>query len=185
MSSIVATSVAAVQLCARSRVLACREAAHGHPDRNAELAERRQHVGEKQVTAGVREADRVEHAVVGLGEPHGRVSLARQRRDRLRDEGVELPRRFRRGQPVEAAGGVEQHLRATLASGCDSSYVTVKLVALVAVPAPVVTKIFPVVAPAGTRARIRVDEITNTQVAFVRLNVTDCTPVKPVPLIVT
>ena len=56
-----------------------------------------------------------------------------------------------------------------------------KFVALVAVPAPVVTEIFPVVAPVGTRVRIFVESKTYTKTALVPLNFTDCTFVKPVP----
>ena len=61
---------------------------------------------------------------------------------------------------------------------------TVKFVALVAVPAAVVTEIFPVVAPVGTRVRIFVESKTYMN-AFVPLNFTDCTLVKPVPKTLT
>ena len=57
---------------------------------------------------GFCEADRVQHPVLGLGDPHRRVALARQRRDGLRHEGVERAGDVRRGQRVEAAGGVEE-----------------------------------------------------------------------------
>ena len=60
-----------------------------------------------------------------------------------------------------------------------------KLLALVAVPAPVVTEILPVVAPVGTRARILVAEKTEEEVEAVPLNCTADTPLKPVPLMVT
>ena len=56
-----------------------------------------------------------------------------------------------------------------------------KLVALVAVPALVVTEIFPVVAADGTRARSLVESKTYTNPALTPLNFTDCTFVKPVP----
>src|SRR3989442_1705909 len=62
--------------------------------------------------------------------------------------------------------------------------VTVKLLALVAVPAEVVTRIGPVVAPLGTLAVIWVFEFT-VKVAVVPLKVTAVAPVKLVPLIVT
>lgn len=62
--------------------------------------------------------------------------------------------------------------------------VTVKSVALVAVPLAVVTVIFPVVAPAGTVAVILVAEVT-VNVAETPLNLTDEAPVKPVPVMVT
>src|SRR5437870_4542900 len=62
--------------------------------------------------------------------------------------------------------------------------VTVKLFALVAVPAAVVTLIGPLFAVAGTVARIEVAEVT-AKVAPTPLNVTDVAPVKFAPLIVT
>src|SRR5207247_2499415 len=61
---------------------------------------------------------------------------------------------------------------------------TVKLLALLAVPSGVVTPIGPLVAPAGTVAVIVVAEPT-VKLAFVPLNCTPVTPVKFVPLIVT
>jgi hypothetical protein len=61
---------------------------------------------------------------------------------------------------------------------------TVKLPALFAVPAEVVTLIKPLVAPAGTVAVIAVAEF-NVKVALVPLNRTAEAPVKFVPLIVT
>ena len=62
--------------------------------------------------------------------------------------------------------------------------VTTKPLALVAVPPGVVTRIRPVVAPAGTSARIEVAEST-MKPALTALKVTAVTPTKPVPLIVT
>src|SRR5207244_2226465 len=62
--------------------------------------------------------------------------------------------------------------------------VTVKLVPLVAVPPGVVTRIGPVVAPAGTSARIEVAEST-MKPALTVLKVTAVAPVKLVPVIVT
>ena len=41
---------------------------------------------------GICEADRVQHPDLGLGDPHRRVALPRERRHRLRDEGVERRR---------------------------------------------------------------------------------------------
>src|SRR5207302_1671092 len=61
---------------------------------------------------------------------------------------------------------------------------TVNELALVAVPPGVVTLSGPVVAPAGTVARIAVSEVT-VNVALTPLNDTDVAPVKLVPLIVT
>src|SRR5437660_5902393 len=61
---------------------------------------------------------------------------------------------------------------------------TVNELALVAVPPGVVTLSGPVVAPAGTVARIAVSEVT-VKVALTPLNDTDVAPVKFVPLIVT
>jgi hypothetical protein len=61
---------------------------------------------------------------------------------------------------------------------------TVKLPALLAVPAGVVTLIGPLVAPAGTVAAIVVAEPT-VKVALVLLNSTAVAPVKLVPLMVT
>ena len=54
----------------------------------------REHLVEKALPAGVREADRVEHPRVASPRSGPAVSLTRLRRDRLRDEGVELPRRL-------------------------------------------------------------------------------------------
>ena len=62
---------------------------------------------------------------------------------------------------------------------------TAKLPALMAVPAGVVTAIFPVVAPAGTVAVILIGVLTVKAVAAVPLNVTVDAPVKLAPLIVT
>jgi hypothetical protein len=62
--------------------------------------------------------------------------------------------------------------------------ITVKAVALVAVPPGVVTAIGPVVARAGTVAVILVSE-TTVKVARVPLNLTAEAPVKPVPMMVT
>src|SRR5881396_2190686 len=61
---------------------------------------------------------------------------------------------------------------------------TVKLLALLAVPAEVVTLIDPLVAPAGTLAVIVLAEFT-VKFALVPLNRTAVAPVKLVPLIVT
>lgn len=61
---------------------------------------------------------------------------------------------------------------------------TVKFVALVAVPAGVVTAMAPVVAPAGTAATISVAEFTKNE-AGTPLKVTPVAPVKFVPVIVT
>jgi hypothetical protein len=61
---------------------------------------------------------------------------------------------------------------------------TVKLVALVAVPADVVTEIGPVDAAAGTVALTFVAEFT-VKVAFAPLNVTLFAPVNPEPVTVT
>ena len=88
-----------------------REAADGDPERQPELAQTRQRLGEEAVAPRVGEPDRVQHPDVGLGDPDGRVPAARQRRHGLRHEGVELPRRLGRGQRVEAAAGVKQHGR--------------------------------------------------------------------------
>ena len=65
-----------------------------------------------------------------------------------------------------------------------SRTITVKLLALVAVPPGVVTLIGPGVAPDGTVAWIVVGELT-VYVALTPLNVTDVAPVKLVPLIWT
>ena len=62
--------------------------------------------------------------------------------------------------------------------------ITVKLPALVAVPPGVVTLIVPVVAPAGTVARIDVAEFT-VKLALAPLNATTVALVKLVPLMVT
>ena len=62
---------------------------------------------------------------------------------------------------------------------------TVKLPALLPVPAEVVTLIGPLEAPAGTAAVIAVAELTVNDVALVPLNCTAVAPVKLVPLRVT
>src|SRR2546426_12302361 len=61
---------------------------------------------------------------------------------------------------------------------------TVKLLALIAVPPDVVTLIGPVVAPLGRVVAIEVNEFT-VKLAATPLMVTDVTPVKFVPVIVT
>jgi hypothetical protein len=63
--------------------------------------------------------------------------------------------------------------------------VTVKELALVAVPPAVVTLIVPVVAPLGTVAVICVEELTVKLVEVVPLNVTAVAPVKFAPVMVT
>jgi hypothetical protein len=64
--------------------------------------------------------------------------------------------------------------------------VTVKFVALVAVPPGVVTVIFPVTAPLGTVVEICVPEgFTENEVAATPPNFTAVAPARPVPLIVT
>src|SRR3989440_11813824 len=68
--------------------------------------------------------------------------------------------------------------------GAEGATVTVKLVALVAVPPGVVTLIGPVVAPLGTVAVICVSEFTAKEAAA-PLNATAVAPVKCEPLIVT
>src|SRR5438552_9855633 len=68
--------------------------------------------------------------------------------------------------------------------GAEGATVTVKLVALVAVPPGVVTLIAPVVAPLGTVAVICVSEFTAKEAAA-PLNATAVAPVKCEPLIVT
>jgi hypothetical protein len=64
-------------------------------------------------------------------------------------------------------------------------YGIVKLPALVAVPAGVVTSIFPVVAPEGTVAVIFTEELTTRPGAGVPLNLTELAPVKFAPLMAT
>jgi hypothetical protein len=70
------------------------------------------------------------------------------------------------------------------AGGGGGGSVTSKLAALAAVPAGVVTRIKPSVAPVGTLVAMDVDELT-VNVAAVKLNVTDVAPVKLVPVTVT
>jgi hypothetical protein len=67
---------------------------------------------------------------------------------------------------------------------CFVTVVTLKLVALVAVPPGVVTVILPVVAPAGTVAVTDVAVLV-VNVAVTPLNLTAVTPVRLVPVIVT
>lgn len=66
----------------------------------------------------------------------------------------------------------------------DGGGITVKLLALAAVPAGVVTAIGPLLAPDGTVAVIWVSEL-NVKLALVPLKVTAVAPVNPVPVIVT
>jgi hypothetical protein len=68
--------------------------------------------------------------------------------------------------------------------GAAVAAVTVKLLALVAVPPAVVTASGPLVAPVGTVAVICVSELTANDDA-VPLNVTELAPVNPVPVSVT
>ena len=88
------------------------ETAHRDPQRDSEHGQAWKHVEDELVDPRVGEADRVQHAGVGLGDADGRVPLARERRHRLRHEGVELSRDLRRRKGVEAAGGVENHATA-------------------------------------------------------------------------
>jgi len=67
----------------------------------------------------------------------------------------------------------------------EPAAVTVKLLALEAVPPGVVTMIFPVMAPVGTTAVIWVAELTVKFVAEVFLNVTSVAPVRFVPVMTT
>jgi hypothetical protein len=70
--------------------------------------------------------------------------------------------------------------------GAVAVVVTVKFVALVAVPPGVVTVIFPVTAPLGTVVMILVpDPFTENELAATPPNVTAVAPVRPVPLMVT
>ncbi len=62
---------------------------------------------------------------------------------------------------------------------------TVKLLELVALPAWLATVIPPVVAPVGTTAVIEVSEVTVELLDKTPLNLTDVTPVSPVPVTVT
>ena len=62
---------------------------------------------------------------------------------------------------------------------------TVNALALVAVPAGVVTRSGPVVAPVGTVSRITVAEVTVKGAALTPLNVTAVAPVRFVPLSIT
>ncbi len=62
---------------------------------------------------------------------------------------------------------------------------TVKLVLLVPVPLGVVTEMRPVVAPVGTEAMICVGEVTEKVDAATLLNLTEVTPTKFVPVMVT
>ena len=63
------------------------------------------------VDAGPLQADRVQHPVLGLRDPDGRVAGARERRDRLRHDDVERARDVGCRQRVEAPGGVEERDR--------------------------------------------------------------------------
>jgi hypothetical protein len=93
---------------ARLGVVGGAEASDRHPERQGELAEPRERVGEKALAAGIGEPDRVQHPESGLGDAWRGVALARQRRDRLRHEPVELLRHVGRDERVEAAGCVKQ-----------------------------------------------------------------------------
>ena len=62
---------------------------------------------------------------------------------------------------------------------------TVKVVALMAVPPGVVTRIWPLVAPPGTVVVIVVSSTTVSTDCVVKLKRTDVAPVKPVPVMVT
>ena len=75
-----------------------REAADGDPDRNAEVEEARQVLGEEAVDARVASPIELSIPCVGLGDARRRVALPRQRRHRLRHEGVERSRDLRRGR---------------------------------------------------------------------------------------
>src|SRR5712691_8109595 len=75
--------------------------------------------------------------------------------------------------------------KSLIVGGAGGGLVTVKLLALVAVPPPVVTPMGPVPAPEGTVAWITVGELTVYVVAVTELNVTELAPLKFVPLIWT
>ena len=81
--------------------------------------------------------------------------------------------------PIGPLFGVKE----AMVGGCG--IVTVKSLALVAVPSAAVTLIFPVVAPAGTLARISVLETTLKVVAATPLKLTSVAPVKLFPMMVT
>jgi hypothetical protein len=70
-------------------------------------------------------------------------------------------------------------------TGCTGGAITVKLEELFAVPADVVTRIVPVVAPVGTTAVIEFALLTVKPLAADPLNVTAVAPVKLVPVSVT
>src|SRR5712691_12784924 len=81
--------------------------------------------------------------------------------------------------PARALAGLKE-----LIVGAEGAAVTVKLVALVAVPPGVVTLIAPLVAPLGTVAAICVSELPVKEAAA-PLKATAVAPVKWEPLIVT
>ena len=100
--------VVLVEALAHVREVGSREASHRDPDRDAECCKPRQVLLQEQVDAGVLETDRVEHPRVGLRDARWRVSLASERRDRLRHECVEALGNVGRGQRVEAPGCIEK-----------------------------------------------------------------------------
>ena len=99
--------VAVVEPRADVGVVRGREPADRDPDGHAERREPRQVVPDERLDSRVLQADRVQHPRVRLGDARRRVALARERRHRLRHEGVEAPGDARCGERVEAPGGVE------------------------------------------------------------------------------
>ena len=96
-----------------------------------------------------------------------------------RDAGIRAPLRR---TVLPSATEASATLSVTLAL---TKVMTLRLVTLVPLPPGVVTVIGPEVAPAGTRAVIRVSEITVNTVAGVRSKATARAPEKPVPVTVT
>ena len=88
-----------------------REPAHGYPDRELELGELRQMSRDEAVNSRIREADRVQHPDVRLGDADRRVAVPRERRDGLRHEAVERCRDLGRGEGVEAAACIQEKQR--------------------------------------------------------------------------
>ena len=103
-------------------------------------------------------------------------------------EPAALPLNLTDGVPVKPDPAITTFVPTGPAAGENEAIagppVTVKFVAVVAVPPGAVTEILPVVAPAGTDVVIRVAEVT-VKAALVPLNATAVAPVKLVPVITT
>ncbi len=99
--------LATVEALANPGVVGNGEAANRDPDPQPDLRQRGERLVDEAVDPGALKTDRVQHARGRLGDAHGSVALAGQRRDRLRHEAVERERNVGCSESVETAARVE------------------------------------------------------------------------------